>query len=49
VKWTFIGKYEALMFSAQFRSQELKMRKWKAEIVWSRVNTLGTGNEKKIK
>jgi hypothetical protein len=33
VKWTFIGKYEALMFSAQVRSQDVKMREWKAEIV----------------
>jgi hypothetical protein len=48
MKWTFIGKYEALMFSAQVRRQDLKMGEWKAEPVWSRVKTHGIGNEKKI-
>jgi hypothetical protein len=48
VKWTFIGKYMALMFSAQVRSQDVNMREWKAEPMWSRVNTHGMGDEKKM-
>jgi hypothetical protein len=48
MKWTFIGKFEAPVFSAQGRSQDLKMGEWKVGPVWSRVKTHGMGDEKKV-